>query len=411
MRKMWTALMLVWIFSLSLSGSQVASDKPRSLIPNEVWVKVVKKNASVETVAGVHNETSEKPTTVTPSAIKFTKGTLAASLNSTKVTAETTHRTNVSTPAATEGVTENVTSRAATPSMSPMPMSPIPTSMWHTPNTTVPGRPSLSTPRAQVPSTSTPPRTAARATALTTSNQTAAAAAANASSSSSTLSSSEHAPTNSAVSPAPAVGPQAPGPTSQVSPAWPVLSTAGGSTSALSNITPEATTAPSMASVSTSVATTQAQAKEPTTSTVPAPPTSPTPEVEAISPTTTPSPVSPTHGAGRPATPQTSEQGETKATPGTASAGVTSSSSGDPKMPATDVCQPSTEGQYLVVTTEPLTPSSVNKTFLLAVLILGVTLFVTVLVLFGLQAYESYKKKDYTQVDYLINGMYADSEM
>ncbi|XP_006867826.1 PREDICTED: uncharacterized protein C11orf24-like [Chrysochloris asiatica] len=31
-------------------------------------------------------------------------------------------------------------------------------------------------------------------------------------------------------------------------------------------------------------------------------------------------------------------------------------------------------------------------------------------VLFALQAYESYKKKDYTQVDYLINGMYADSE-
>ncbi|KYO41566.1 hypothetical protein Y1Q_0006335 [Alligator mississippiensis] len=27
------------------------------------------------------------------------------------------------------------------------------------------------------------------------------------------------------------------------------------------------------------------------------------------------------------------------------------------------------------------------------------------------KAYESYKKKDYTQVDYLINGMYADSEM
>lgn len=28
-----------------------------------------------------------------------------------------------------------------------------------------------------------------------------------------------------------------------------------------------------------------------------------------------------------------------------------------------------------------------------------------------MQAYESYKKKDYTQVDYLINGMYVDSEM
>nr|KAF6342557.1 hypothetical protein mPipKuh1_001633 [Pipistrellus kuhlii] len=29
----------------------------------------------------------------------------------------------------------------------------------------------------------------------------------------------------------------------------------------------------------------------------------------------------------------------------------------------------------------------------------------------GTNAYENYKKKDYTQVDYLINGMYADSEM
>lgn len=52
-----------------------------------------------------------------------------------------------------------------------------------------------------------------------------------------------------------------------------------------------------------------------------------------------------------------------------------------------------------------------DKTILLVVLLLGVTLFITVLVLFALQAYESYKKKDYTQVDYLINGMYADSEM
>jgi hypothetical protein len=48
---------------------------------------------------------------------------------------------------------------------------------------------------------------------------------------------------------------------------------------------------------------------------------------------------------------------------------------------------------------------------LLVVLLVGVTLFIAVLVMFALQAYESYKKKDYTQVDYLINGMYADSEM
>ena len=64
-----------------------------------------------------------------------------------------------------------------------------------------------------------------------------------------------------------------------------------------------------------------------------------------------------------------------------------------------------------MVTTEPLTQAVVDKTLLLVVLLLGVTLFITVLVLFALQAYESYKKKDYTQVDYLINGMYADSEM
>lgn len=80
-------------------------------------------------------------------------------------------------------------------------------------------------------------------------------------------------------------------------------------------------------------------------------------------------------------------------------------------MPATHSCQLSTQGQYLVVTTKPLSLSLVNKSSLLAVLLLGVTLFFTVLVLFALQAHESYKRKDYTQVDYLINGMYADSEM
>ncbi|XP_054827202.1 uncharacterized protein C11orf24 homolog isoform X2 [Eublepharis macularius] len=48
---------------------------------------------------------------------------------------------------------------------------------------------------------------------------------------------------------------------------------------------------------------------------------------------------------------------------------------------------------------------------LLLALLFGVLFFITVLVLFAIQAYESYRKKDYTQVDYLINGMYADSEM
>ncbi|KFO28317.1 uncharacterized protein C11orf24 homolog [Fukomys damarensis] len=398
---MWTALILAWIFSLSLSGSQVASDKPRFLIPNKLWMKVVKKSIPMEVVTGVH-ETSEKPNTVAPSMVKFTKGTLAASLNSTKVTAETTHRTNMSTLAAAEAATDNATSEALTAPKASIPPSPIPTSVWQNPATATTGLPTLSTPHAQVPSTNVSPRTAARAT-LATHNQTAAANAG---------SSSEDAPTNSTLSPPPTVGPQAQGPTSQVSTAQTVLNTTGRSPPAPSNTTQEATTTPSMALVSsTAVATTQARAKEPTTSTVPAPPTSQTPEVVATSPTTLPSPVSSTHGAGGPATPQTSEPVETKATSENASTGLTPRSPGDPKMPATNLCQPSTDGQYLVVTTEPLTPSLVNKTFLLAVLILGVTLFATVLVLFALQAYESYKKKDYTQVDYLINGMYADSEM
>ncbi|KAM5137734.1 uncharacterized protein ACMZJ9_016402 [Mantella aurantiaca] len=52
-----------------------------------------------------------------------------------------------------------------------------------------------------------------------------------------------------------------------------------------------------------------------------------------------------------------------------------------------------------------------NTSILLAVLMLGIMFFLAVIVLLLVQAYESYKKKDYTQVDYLIDGMYADSEM
>lgn len=144
---------------------------------------------------------------------------------------------------------------------------------------------------------------------------------------------------------------------------------------------------------------------------MPVPPTSPTPEVEATTLTTQPSPALSTQGIGGPGTHLTTERVETKATAGTASAGPTPRSSGDPKVPTTDLCQPSTQGQYLVITPEPLTPSLVNKMLLLVVLVFGVTLFIAVLAMFALQAYESYKKKDYTQVDYLINGMYADSEM
>nr|XP_060625715.1 uncharacterized protein C11orf24 homolog isoform X1 [Anolis sagrei ordinatus]XP_060625723.1 uncharacterized protein C11orf24 homolog isoform X1 [Anolis sagrei ordinatus] len=93
---------------------------------------------------------------------------------------------------------------------------------------------------------------------------------------------------------------------------------------------------------------------------------------------------------------------------------------------------PSTHPLVLLTTKSPPTPSKsttvedgknqldisienryreVDFTLLLAVLLFGVLFFITIVVLFAIQAYESYRKKDYTQVDYLINGMYADSEM
>lgn len=70
-----------------------------------------------------------------------------------------------------------------------------------------------------------------------------------------------------------------------------------------------------------------------------------------------------------------------------------------------------TNNDYLLIAAEPLTQYLVDKSSLLAVLLFGTVFFITVIVLFLMQAYESYKKKDYTQVDYLINGMYVDSEM
>ncbi|XP_067152037.1 uncharacterized protein C11orf24 homolog isoform X1 [Apteryx mantelli] len=69
------------------------------------------------------------------------------------------------------------------------------------------------------------------------------------------------------------------------------------------------------------------------------------------------------------------------------------------------------DNEYLLIAAEPLTQYLVDKSSLLAVLLFGTLFFITVIVLFLMQAYESYKKKDYTQVDYLINGMYVDSEM
>lgn len=56
-----------------------------------------------------------------------------------------------------------------------------------------------------------------------------------------------------------------------------------------------------------------------------------------------------------------------------------------------------------------LTRQLVDTASLLAVLLFGLLFFLVTVAVFITQAYESYKRKDYTQVDYLINGMYTDS--
>lgn len=51
----------------------------------------------------------------------------------------------------------------------------------------------------------------------------------------------------------------------------------------------------------------------------------------------------------------------------------------------------------------------VNTSSLIAVLIFGLLFFIVTVILFLRHAYESYKRRGYTQMDYLINGMYSDS--
>ncbi|KAM5224712.1 uncharacterized protein C11orf24 homolog [Hipposideros larvatus] len=373
-RKMWTALVLICVSSLSFSEGRATSQDPRHLPFNQIRDNLVKKSVPKETAEGTSSKTSEKMTTVTLSPVTWNKRTSVD--NSSLAITAGKHRTAVNTSAVVARTPDHTTSGVPVPS-TPMlaPPSPSPTA-------------ALGTPTTQVPSGSTLTK-AVPLTTLNTRAQPAAATIANASTPMGTQSPSKHTPSHSIGSPAPLTPRQAldgstPGSTTQVLTTRPVADTTS------RPITPE-TTPPSVTSVSTTVVTTtKTQAERPAS----VPPSSPTPGVGTTSSTPWPG------------TPQTPEQ----APDGTASTRPTTGSSGDSKMPVTDSCQPSTQGQHLVVTTKPL-PLSPNRSSLLAVLLLGVTLFFTVLVLFALQAYESYKKKDYTQVDYLINGMYADSDM
>ncbi|XP_069865596.1 uncharacterized protein C11orf24 homolog isoform X2 [Dipodomys merriami] len=378
---MWPALMLLCLSSLPLPGGQVASSEPLS---DSAWSALVQRNASVDAAPGAQ---ASEMTPVPPSLVTVRSRTSPAGLNLTHVPAGTANRTNASVPAAPGSTAGGVASSA-----------PSATSSQRAPSTTAAGLPPPSTPHAQVPSTQA-------------SVPTARTAAAHTGSAPSTLGPTGPTSAHSAASPATPTGPQAQVPTTMpVVTHQPVLTTAGRTPPHPSDATSDPTAPrPSVAPVTSAVVpTTQAQARETAASTVPARHTSPAPTAETASPTTQPHPTPPNSGPGGPGASQTPGHGETRATPGT---GPTPLSSGDQRMPATDSCQPTTQVPYLVVTPKPLAPSLVNRTFLLVVLVLGVALFVTVVVVFTLQAYESYKKKDYTQVDYLINGMYADSEM
>ncbi|XP_004759615.1 uncharacterized protein C11orf24 homolog [Mustela putorius furo] len=396
---MWTALVLVWISSLSLSESQVPSQDARHLVLNQTD-NPAKKSVSVLTVTRVLNGISGIMTAVTPSPVPLAIGTPVANASSPAVTAGRTLRTDEGT----EGSPEQVASRAPQP--------PAPAASQRTPSSTA-----VRVPHTQVPSGSPLPGTAALTT-LATSAQPTTGPVMTAHAPMGTHSPSQHTPGNSTASPTATSGSQVlnvstQAPAVQASTGWPTADTARGPTPTLSSTASEPTR-PSVTPVATTAGTTTtAHAQEPTTSSAPSPvpPTSPTPKGEATSPTTRLSPAPSTPGAAGPGTARTPEHVPPETPPGTASSAPTPGAPGSTKMSATDLCPLSTQGQYVVVTTRPLSPSLVNKGFLLAALFLGVALFVVVVVLLALQAYESYRKKEYTQVDYLINGMYADSEM
>ncbi|XP_060014332.1 uncharacterized protein C11orf24 homolog isoform X6 [Lagenorhynchus albirostris] len=355
--KMWTALVLIWVSSWSLSESHLTAPHPRYSVLNKT-LENSEQNSSVETITRVLNEMSARMTSVTPSPITLTRGTWGGDPTSPAVTAGTTHRTEAGASATAEGTPDGATSGVPTP--------PVPASDWQTPSsphTRAPGSGTLSG-----PATHTTPTPATGA-------PTAAAALASVSGPLDSHGHPGHTPGHATASPTVPLSPQTlnastQGPTVQAPTGRTAADAASRPAPTLLNTTPEPAS-PSSASASTTVGTTT-KAPQPAASTAPAPAPHSSP-----APPTRPSPVTSMAGAAGPGTTQTPEQGEPEAAPGPASVGPTPASSGDSKVPATDACQLSTQGRYLVVSSEPLAQSP---------------------------AYESYKRKDYTQVDYLINA-------
>ncbi|TRY87974.1 hypothetical protein DNTS_007009 [Danionella cerebrum] len=87
----------------------------------------------------------------------------------------------------------------------------------------------------------------------------------------------------------------------------------------------------------------------------------------------------------------------------------TTSMSSSSVVPTLSMNVPQGGKPVINVAGDALTNRLLNTSSLLAVLLFGLLFFLVTVALFLKQAYESYRRKDYTQVDYLINGMYADS--
>ncbi|XP_051975692.1 uncharacterized protein C11orf24 [Xyrauchen texanus] len=108
-----------------------------------------------------------------------------------------------------------------------------------------------------------------------------------------------------------------------------------------------------------------------------------------------------------PPVPTSSEDKPLPATPTTSTSPTVVASTLPKDIPKGD--QDRTDKAIVEVAGDLLTSHLFNTSSLLAVLLFGVILFVVTVALFLKQKYDSYRRKDYTQVDYLINGMYSDS--
>ncbi|XP_021423919.1 cell wall protein DAN4 isoform X2 [Oncorhynchus mykiss] len=176
-------------------------------------------------------------------------------------------------------------------------------------------------------------------------------------------------------------------------------------------ITESETTATTTMTTTTTTAmpsTTNTTTTQPTTTKTTIPTTATTIKTTALPSTTTPKTTT---------TADTPTDEEKKPSPTIPEAPSSQATSGNAMVPSTATAEVSTKrldedtnrAIIDVVAGEILTRQLVDTSALLAVLLFGLLFFLVTVVLFLTQAYKSYRRKDYNQVDYLINGMYSDS--